>query len=224
MIKNENFVGTEYCKMEQQCPEIGDYVLKETLGSGASGKVKLAENTRTGEKVAIKIVKKSQIEQKPEAASKIRREIALMRLLNHPNILKLIDVCESKRHLYIIIEIAPNGELFDFLLDRGNLDPDLATKMFRQIVFGLEYLHANGICHRDLKPENILLDAHDNVKIADFGFAKWMRDNKVATSCGSPHYTAPEIIIGLPYDGRCADIWSCGVIFYTLLTVCFLKL
>jgi BR serine/threonine kinase len=88
---------------------------------------------------------------------------------------------------------------------------------FRQIVYGIEYLHAHAICHRDLKPENILLDEFDNVRIADFGFARWMKSNVAETSCGSPHYAAPEVIRGHPYDGRAADVWSCGVILYALL-------
>lgn len=203
--------------MEEHRPEIGDYYVLDSLGSGSYGKVKLAENKFTGEKVAIKIVKKSTIESQPGMASKIQREISLMRLLDHPHLLKLIDVCESPRHLYIILEYAAHGELFDFLVDKGNLSVELAIHLFRQIIYGLEFLHSHSICHRDIKPENILLDEHNNVKIADFGFACWMKDNTAVTACGSPHYTAPEIIVGLPYDGRASDIWSCGVVFYTLM-------
>ena len=203
--------------MEEQRPEIGDYYVLESIGSGSYGKVKLAEHKDTGQKVAIKIVKKNAIENRPDMAIKIQREISLMRLLDHPHLMKLIDVCESPRHLYIILEFAAHGELFDFLVDRGSLSVELAIKLFRQIIYGLEFLHAHSICHRDIKPENILLDEHDNIKIADFGFARWMKDNTAVTACGSPHYTAPEIIIGLPYDGRASDIWSCGVVFYTLM-------
>ena len=202
---------------ETSHPEIGDYVLLETIGSGSYGKVKLAENKKNGQKVAIKIIKKSIIETKSDMSIKIRREISLMRLFNHPHLLKLIDVLESSKHLYIILEYAAHGELFDFLQDQPSLSVEFAIRLFRQIIYGLEFLHIHSICHRDIKPENILLDTHDNIKIADFGFARWMRDNTAATACGSPHYTAPEIIIGLPYDGRVADIWSCGVIFYTLM-------
>ena len=203
--------------MEEQRPEIGDYYVLSSLGSGSYGKVKMAEHKLTGQLVAIKIVKKSAIESRPDMEIKIRREISLMRLLDHPHLMKLIDICESPRHLYIILEYAAHGELFDFLVDRGSLSVELAIKLFRQIIYGLEFLHAHSICHRDIKPENILLDEHDNIKIADFGFARWMKDNTAVTACGSPHYTAPEIIIGLPYDGRASDIWSCGVVFYTLM-------
>jgi BR serine/threonine kinase len=93
----------------------------------------------------------------------------------------------------------------------------MALNLFRQIIGGLEYLHCHGICHRDLKPENILLDGFNDLKIADFGFARWMRSNIAETSCGSPHYAAPEVVRGIPYDGKAADIWSCGVILFALL-------
>jgi BR serine/threonine kinase len=126
------------------------------------------------------------------------------------------EILESQRHLYLVLEHASHGELFEYLSARGQLPPSDAIRLFRQIIYGVDYLHAHSICHRDLKLENILLDEHDNVKIADFGFARWMQSN-VETSCGSPHYAAPDVIAGKPYDGRKADIWSCGVILYTLL-------
>ena len=171
----------------------------------------------------MKIIKKHQFDSSPEILLKIRREISLMRVLNHPHLLKLIDVYESKNRLFIILEYAAHGELFDYLSQQGYLAPEVAMKFFRQIIYGLDYLHSNSICHRDLKLENILLDEHDNLKIADFGFARWMKSNIAETSCGSPHYAAPEVIKGLPYDGRASDIWSCGVILYCLLTVCILS-
>ncbi|OHT04233.1 CAMK family protein kinase [Tritrichomonas foetus] len=205
------------------CPTVGDYVLLSTLGSGSTGKVKLAEHKTTGRKVAIKIIKKSTVEEQPDLAIKIRREISLMRLFDHPHLLQLVDVMESQAHLYIILEYASHGELFDFLVESGSLSVDDAVKFFRQIIFGLEFLHNHAICHRDLKPENILLDEFDNIKIADFGLARWMKSNIAETSCGSPHYASPEVIKGEPYDGRKSDIWSAGVVFYTLLCVFFKK-
>jgi serine/threonine protein kinase len=148
----------------------------------------------------------------------VHREIALMRLFNHPHLLKLVEVCESANHLYIVLEYAAHGELFDYLVSSQSLSVDVAMGFFRQIIFGLGFLHSHAICHRDLKPENILLDEFDNIKIGDFGFARWMKSNIVDTSCGSPHYAAPEVIRGIPYDGRAADIWSCGVILFALLS------
>ena len=197
--------------------EVGDYILGRSLGSGTTGKVKLAVHKTTGQQVAIKIIKKQMFEMKPDLQRKIRREIALMRILDHPHLLKLVEVCESTKHLYIILELASHGELFDYLVARRRLSVPVAMKIFREILYGLDYLHSHAICHRDLKPENILLDEFDHIKIADFGFARWMKANIAETSCGSPHYAAPEVIRGEHYDGRKADIWSCGVILYALL-------
>lgn len=196
---------------------IGDYVIIRPLGSGTTGKVKLAQNCTDGTFVAIKIIKKSNFLQKPNLLVKIQREMSLMRLFDHPHILKLIEVLESERHLYMVLEYAENGELFDYLVKSGSLREDVALDIFRQIIFGLEYLHSHSICHRDLKPENILLDGNGHIKIADFGFARWMREKIAETSCGSPHYAAPEVIRGQPYEGCSADIWSAGVILYALL-------
>jgi BR serine/threonine kinase len=141
-----------------------------------------------------------------------------MRLLNHPHILKLIEVCESPQHLYIVLEYAEHGELFEVLRKHRLLPTEIAMAFFRQLIFGLDYLHAHSICHRDLKPENILLTEMNELKIADFGFARWMKQNIAETSCGSPHYAAPEVVRGTPYDGCAADIWSSGVILFALLS------
>ena len=204
-------------------PEIGPYRLVKTLGIGTTGKVKLAINQETKQEVAIKIISKTIFQQKPKLQEKIQREIALMRLIEHSHLLKLVDVLESPNHLYIVLEYASRGELFDYLVERHSLSPEVALRFFRQIICGLEYLHTLGICHRDLKPENILLDEQCNIKIADFGFARFLKSNIADTSCGSPHYAAPEVIRGESYDGRAADIWSCGVILYALLAVCIVR-
>jgi BR serine/threonine kinase len=198
--------------------EIGNYIILQTIGSGATGKVKLGEHKENHTLAAIKIFKKSDFENKPDMKQKIHRETSIMRLIDHPNLMKLKEICESPKHLYIILEYAAHGELFDYLMARRALTVEDAMKFFRQIIYGLDYLHAHNICHRDLKPENILLDENDNIKITDFGFARWMSANMADTSCGSPHYASPEIVKGLPYDGRKADIWSCGVILYALLS------
>ena len=201
----------------QETQFISDFELVRTLGQGSSGKVKLAVQRETGMQVAIKIIKKSAFRRGDNLQLKIRREIALMHITDHPHLLKLLDVYESPRHLYMIMEYASKGELFDYLVKHTSLKEDVAMRFFRQIIFGLEYLHNMGICHRDLKPENILLDDHLNIKIADFGFARFIQSNIAETSCGSPHYAAPEVIRGQPYEGKKADIWSCGVILYALL-------
>ena len=196
---------------------IGDYRVLRTLGSGTTCKVKLAQNIHNGEYYAIKIVKKAHFAEKPNLETKIYREISLMRMADHPHIIKLHDVLESSRHIYIVLEYAPNGELFDYLVKNKCFTEDVAIDIFRQIIYALEYLHQHNICHRDLKPENILLDKNNRIKLADFGFARWMREGVAITSCGSPHYAAPEVIRGLEYDGKAADIWSAGVILFALL-------
>jgi len=162
-------------------------------------------------------VKKAKFVSKPDLQGKLQREISLMRILDHPHLLKLLDVCETEDKLYLILEYMANGELFDYIVERGSLSAQEALKFFRQIVYGLSFLHGHGICHRDLKPENVLLDAHGNVHIGDFGFARWMQGSVADTGCGSPHYAAPEITRGERYDGRVSDVWSLGVIFYTFL-------
>lgn len=201
-----------------QRPVVGDYILLSTLGRGATGKVKLAEHKETGKKVAIKIIGKKAVEKDPEFGTKLRREISLMKLFNNPHLLRLVDVLESAAHLYIILEYAEHGELFDYLTSQGTLTVDEAMRIFRQIIYGLEFLHNHAICHRDLKLENILLDSNDTVKIADFGLARYMKEDIAETSCGSPHYASPEVILGAPYDGRKSDIWSAGVVLYVLLS------
>ena len=200
--------------------EIGDYIILRTIGVGTSSKVKLAENKNNHQLYAIKIINKKKFDDNPDLKLKIDREIALMKILDHPHLLNLYDVLESKRHIYIVIEYASHGELFDFLIERRSLNPNVAMHFWRQIIYGVDFLHTHSICHRDLKPENILLNENDEIKIGDFGFARWMKENIADTSCGSPHYAAPEVVKGIPYDGRKADIWSAGVILFALLAVC----
>jgi BR serine/threonine kinase len=140
-----------------------------------------------------------------------------MSLLFHPNLIRFIELCESKRHLYIVLEFAPNGELYDFVTKGKRMRFAESMRIFRELIYGVEYLHQHGICHRDLKLENLLLDAGRHIKITDFGFARWMKHQVTETQCGSPEYVAPEVVQGLKYDGTAADIWSCGVILFALL-------
>ncbi|CAI4290446.1 AKR_collapsed_G0005520.mRNA.1.CDS.1 [Saccharomyces cerevisiae] len=139
-----------------------------------------------------------------------------MKLLSHPNVLGLYDVWETNSNLYLILEYAEKGELFNLLVDHGPCSERGAINCFRQIIIGISYCHALGIVHRDLKPENLLLDSFYNIKIADFGMAALYRQTPylLETSCGSPHYAAPEIVSGLPYEGFASDVWSCGVILF----------
>ncbi|KCV67853.1 CAMK/CAMKL/BRSK protein kinase, variant [Fonticula alba] len=198
---------------------VGPYVLGRTLGIGSTGRVRLGTHMETRQTVAAKIVSKEWLSSKASLSKKIEREITLMKLIRHPNVLSLIDVYESSSDLYLMLEHVEGGELFEYLVKRGRLPEHEALIFFQQIICGLDYCHRHLVCHRDLKPENLLLDANMNIKIADFGMAALQPEGKcLETSCGSPHYASPEIIRGEKYDGPAADIWSCGVILYALLT------
>ena len=219
---------------------IGPWKLGPTLGYGSTGKVHLAQNVSSSNtqnrhspaQAAIKVISKSVflnngnnnnnsslISPEDDLPYGLEREIIIMKLLNHPNVLRLYDVWETTSTLYMVLEYAEHGELFNLLVDRGPLPEQEAVQFFRQIIIGISYCHALGIVHRDLKPENLLLDKDLNIKIADFGMAALETEGKLLeTSCGSPHYAAPEIVSGIPYKGFASDIWSCGVILFALLT------
>jgi len=195
---------------------VGPYRLDKTLGKGQTGLVKLGIHCITGQKVAIKIINRSKLTE--SVLQKVEREIAIMKLIEHPHVLGLYDVYENKKFLYLILEHVSGGELFDYLVSKGRLSIKEARKFFRQIISALDFCHCHSICHRDLKPENLLLDDKGNIKVADFGMASLQLENSLLeTSCGSPHYASPEVVRGEKYDGRRADVWSCGVILYALL-------
>ncbi|KAG7522204.1 serine serine/threonine-protein kinase BRSK2 isoform X1 [Solea senegalensis] len=178
--------------------------------------VKLGVHCVTCQKVAIKIVNREKLSE--SVLMKVEREIAILKLIEHPHVLKLHDVYENKKYLYLVLEHVSGGELFDYLVKKGRLTPKEARKFFRQIMSALDFCHSHSICHRDLKPENLLLDEKNNIRIADFGMASLqVGDSLLETSCGSPHYACPEVIRGEKYDGRKADVWSCGVILFALL-------
>ncbi|KAF8354125.1 sad-1 [Pristionchus pacificus] len=200
----------------QQAQYCGPYRLEKTLGKGQTGLVKTGTHCISGRKVAIKIVNKEKLSE--SVLQKVEREIAIMKLIEHPHVLHLFDVYENKKYLYLLLEHVSGGELFDYLVRKGRLMSKEARKFFRQIISALDFCHAHNICHRDLKPENLLLDERNNIKVADFGMASLqVEGSMLETSCGSPHYACPEVIRGEKYDGRKADVWSCGVILYALL-------
>ena len=205
----------------------GDYLLLQTLGEGEFGKVKLGVHRHFGEETAIKLIKREMVAAAEEhqadgsKTSKVEREISVLRLLRHPNIVHLYEVIESERYIGIVLEYGAGGELFDYILAQKCLQEREACRLFAQLVSGVSYLHRKKIIHRDLKLENLLLDRHRNVIITDFGFANNFsaRSNDLmATSCGSPCYAAPELVVqdGM-YVGAAVDVWSCGVILYAML-------
>jgi len=193
---------------------IGSYRIGKVLGTGSYGHVRLGTHVVTGEQFAIKTLKDAQ------NRKGIQREIAILKLLDHPNIVKLHDVIEEQKTgtFYLILELASGGELFDYIVARGKLKEKEARKFFRQVLSGVEYCHSNLVIHRDLKPENLLLDNDGNIKINDFGFANIIvPGERFSTFCGSVSYVAPEIIKNIKYVGPEIDIWSLGVILYTLV-------
>uniref|UniRef100_A0A8C2Q3C4 non-specific serine/threonine protein kinase n=1 Tax=Cyprinus carpio TaxID=7962 RepID=A0A8C2Q3C4_CYPCA len=191
-------------------PHVGNYRLLKTIGKGNFAKVKLARHVLTGREVSRYIF---------NVTYTLFREVRIMKVLNHPNIVKLFEVIETEKTLYLIMEYASGGEVFDYLVAHGRMKEKEARAKFRQIVSAVQYCHQKRIVHRDLKAENLLLDADMNIKIADFGFSnEFTIGSKLDTFCGSPPYAAPELFQGKKYDGPEVDVWSLGVILYTLVS------
>lgn len=201
----------------------GNYILGSTLGEGEFGKVKLGwrKDGKLPSQVAIKLIKRENILKDSESEVKIHREINSLKLLNHPNIVRLVEVMKSGKYIGIVLDYASGGELFDYILNHKYLKENVAKKLFAQLVSGVDYMHCKGLIHRDLKLENLLLDKHKNVIISDFGFVNSYNRDKgdfMKTSCGSPCYAAPELVLTQsPYEGKKVDIWSLGVILYAML-------
>uniref|UniRef100_A0A8C2VUC3 non-specific serine/threonine protein kinase n=1 Tax=Chinchilla lanigera TaxID=34839 RepID=A0A8C2VUC3_CHILA len=195
---------------------VGFYDIEGTLGKGNFAVVKLGRHRITKTEVAIKIIDKSQLD--AVNLEKIYREVQIMKLLDHPHIIKLYQVMETKSMLYLVTEYAKNGEIFDYLANHGRLNESEARRKFWQILSAVDYCHGRKVVHRDLKAENLLLDNNMNIKIADFGFGNFFKTGELlATWCGSPPYAAPEVFEGQQYEGPQLDIWSMGVVLYVLV-------
>jgi protein-serine/threonine kinase len=231
--------------------KFGEYILGQTLGEGEFGKVKMGWKRDGSAQVAIKLIRRETLGSNPSRLPKIYREIAILRELEHPNIVRLYEMVETERHIGIILEYASGGELFDYILQHRYLKDTAARRLFAQLISGVGYLHKKGIVHRDLKLENLLLDRNRNIIITDFGFANTFnakdelteeielnltskefvkqagldqvddeghrRGDLMQTSCGSPCYAAPELVVtDSLYTGRKVDVWSCGVILVSM--------
>uniref|UniRef100_A0A673M9Y8 non-specific serine/threonine protein kinase n=1 Tax=Sinocyclocheilus rhinocerous TaxID=307959 RepID=A0A673M9Y8_9TELE len=187
-----------------------------TIGKGNFAVVKLATHMITRAKVAIKIVDKTQLDD--ENLKKIFREVQIMKMLRHPHIIRLYQVMETERMIYLVTEYASGGEIFDHLVAHGRMAEKDARRKFKQIVAAVYFCHCRNIVHRDLKAENLLLDHNLNIKIVYFGFSNlFSRGQLLKTWCGSPPYAAPELFEGKEYDGPKVDIWSLGVVLYVLV-------
>jgi len=201
-------------------PNINDfYEIGKEIGKGAFSVVREGISKATGKKVAIKSIRTKLIKTKL-----LMREIEIMKKVgNHPNILKLYEVFESKNYLYLVLELVTGGELFDQIVARGEYSEKDASNIVRQIISAVSHLHSHGIAHRDLKPQNLLCagPSGDDIRVADFGLSKlFYNGENLETCCGSPEYVAPVVLECKPYDKAC-DLWSVGVITYVLLTGCF---
>lgn len=196
----------------------GLYDLERTLGSGHFAVVKLARHVFTGEKVAVKVVDKTKLDEVSKAH--LFQEVRCMKLVQHPNVVRLYEVIDTQTKLYLILELGDGGDLYDYIMKHeGGLSEDLARKYFRQIVRAISYCHQLHVVHRDLKPANVVFFEKEGVvKLTDFGFSnKFLPGQKLETSCGSLAYSAPEILLGDSYDAQAVDIWSLGVILYMLV-------
>ncbi|XP_052875142.1 CBL-interacting serine/threonine-protein kinase 20-like isoform X2 [Gossypium arboreum] len=195
------------------------FELGRLLGQGTFAKVYYARNTTTGLSCAIKIIDKEKI-MKGGLIDQIKREISVMRLVKHPNVVRLYEVMASKLKIYFVMEYVKGGELFG-KVTKGKLKENDARQYFQQLIAAVDYCHSRGVYHRDLKPENLLVDENRNLKVSDFGLSALResrrQDGLLHTTCGTPAYVAPEVINMKGYDGAKVDIWSCGVILYVLL-------
>uniref|UniRef100_A0A0E0LNU5 non-specific serine/threonine protein kinase n=1 Tax=Oryza punctata TaxID=4537 RepID=A0A0E0LNU5_ORYPU len=224
---------------------MGKYEMGRALGEGHFGKVKLARHADTGAAFAIKILDRQRI-LAMKIDEQIKREIATLKLLKHPNVVRLHEVSASKTKIYMVLEYVNGGELFDKIALKGKLSEKEGRKLFQQLMDAVSYCHEKGVYHRDLKPENVLVDAKGNIKVSDFGLSalpqnqrvwnfllhqisrinslvskvrlQFQKDGLLHTTCGSPNYIAPEVLLNRGYDGSLSDIWSCGVILYVMLT------
>ncbi|KAL2502304.1 CBL-interacting serine/threonine-protein kinase 21 [Forsythia ovata] len=197
--------------------KIGKYHLLRTIGEGAFAKVKLALNTKNNQYVAIKIIDKQMVKEK-NLMHQVLREIRTMRLLHHPNIVRIHEVIGTKTKIYIVMEYVSGGQLSDKMSYLKKLKEIDARIYFQQLIDAVDYCHSKGVYHRDLKPQNLLIDSKGNLKVSDFGLSTLRKPGTLlSTACGSPSYAAPELLSNKAYEGAAADIWSCGVILFELL-------
>ncbi|XP_034561216.1 SNF-related serine/threonine-protein kinase-like [Notolabrus celidotus] len=196
----------------------GLYDLDKTLGRGHFAVVKLARHVFTGEKVAVKVIDKTKLD--PVARGHLFQEVRCMKMVQHPNVVRLYEVIDTATKLYLILELGDGGDMYDCIMKHdGGLSEEVAKCYFAQIVHAISYCHRLHVVHRDLKPENVVFfEKQGVVKLTDFGFSNRFQPGKTLnTSCGSLAYSAPEILLGDEYDAPAVDIWSLGVILYMLV-------
>ncbi|RVD92700.1 Ser Thr kinase Kin1 [Tubulinosema ratisbonensis] len=224
-FRDETTINSQYNNESLFKHEIGlvDYTILNKIGTGSSSDVKLGINKFTKEKVAIKIVPRKKAnpamakEREEKREIRILRETVISLFVRHPNIVRLIDFNYDENYFYLIFEYAEGFQLYDLILESGRMSEIDCRRIFRQIISAVVYIHKNGVAHRDLKIENILVDINGNVKLIDFGLANFYDElNGLRTFCGSLYFAAPELLKGYIYKGNVIDVWSLGVILYTM--------
>uniref|UniRef100_A0A0E0MP42 non-specific serine/threonine protein kinase n=1 Tax=Oryza punctata TaxID=4537 RepID=A0A0E0MP42_ORYPU len=202
--------------MEMPIMHDGDrYELVKEIGSGNFGVARLMRNRASGELVAVKYIDRGE-----KIDENVQREIINHRSLRHPNIIRFKEVILTPTHLAIVMEYASGGELFERICSAGRFSEDEARFFFQQLISGVSYCHSMQVCHRDLKLENTLLDGSTapRLKICDFGYSKSsVLHSQPKSTVGTPAYIAPEVLLKKEYDGKIADVWSCGVTLYVML-------
>ena len=208
----DNLENLEYTK------KIGDYILFEQIGMGTFSKVTRAFHLITEQIVAVKILDKEKIEDEIDI-ERIIREIEILKNIHHPNIAQMYETYSTIHNFYLMMEYVPGGDLFDYISSHIYLSEKESCFFFRQIISVLEYLISLGICHRDIKPENILLnEEHTQIKFIDFGLSNYFNQSELLySSCGSPCYASPEMLSGMAYRGTTTDLWSAGIVLYSML-------
>ena len=196
----------------------GQFILGEEIGKGTFGLVKTATHIITGEKVAVKMLYKEKILKDESERKRLEKEIKILKILRHRNIVQLYNVFQTSSTIFLVMEYIQGKELFEIIIKKKRLSELESLFYFQQLISGIEYLGKLGIAHRDLKPENLLINSKKELKIADFGLSNTYKKNQLlSTPCGSPSYAAPEMLSGENYFGLAADIWSCGIILFTML-------
>ena len=215
---NKNKINKEENTKNEFLKKIGNYLLFEQIGMGSFSKVTKAIHLITEQTVAVKILEKEKIEDEIDI-ERIIREIEILKTIMHPNIAQMYESYSTVHNIYLMMEYVEGGDLFDYIIKNTFLSEQKACQIYRQIISVLEYLSKIGITHRDIKPENILLDeSHNNIKIIDFGLSNYCKNKEyLHSSCGSPCYASPEMLSGNPYKGSTTDLWSSGIVLYSML-------
>ena len=210
LILNNNVIVSEATKDLENI-----YEKVKLLGEGAFGEVWLVRHKLTGKEFALKIIEKGPYSN----ATQIENEIAILKKLDHPFILKILEFCSTKDKYYIVTDYCPDGELFNIIKERDRFSERECSFILYQVLLAIRYCHKMRVVHRDIKPENILLNKQKTIlKLVDFGLSNsYKHGDLLKTACGSPCYAAPEMISGEEYDGLYSDLWSCGVVLYCML-------